>query len=106
MPELSPDTRAIINAMRETKGDMDTKLREVMDTQQQLLHDVRELRDGFPNGDTVSHRRYHESLIEWRETRTKLVREALMTAAKAGGLAGLSWVAYAIWIALKMEVTR
>ena len=106
MPELSPDTRAIINAMSETKGDMDSKLAEVIDTQRQLLHDVRELRDGFPDGDAAAHRRYHESLIEWRETRNKLVREALTTAVKAGGLAGIGWVGYALWIAFKMEITR
>lgn len=99
MPDLSPDTRAIITALRETKNDVDRKMDEV-------IREVSELRGGFPDGDPDSHRRYHESIIEWRETRNRLVREALIHAAKVGGFAGAGWVLYALWIAFKMEVTR
>lgn len=106
MPELSHDTRAIITALRETKGEVDDKLAVVLDTQKQLLNDVRELRDGFPGGDPHAHRRYHESIIEWRETRNQMVKAALTHAAKVGGVAGAGWVLYALWTALKMEITR
>ena len=106
MPDLSPDTRAIVNALRETRGEVDKKLSEVMETQRQLLHDVREIRSGFPGDDPDSHRRYHESVIEWRELRNKMVRESLLHAAKVGGFGGACWVAYALWTVFKMEVTR
>lgn len=99
MPDLSPDTKAIIAAVRETKGDVDRKMNEVID-------EVKELRRGFPDGDPDSHRRYHESIIEWRETRNRMVKEALLHAAKVGGLAGACWVLYALWVALKMELMR
>lgn len=99
MPDLSPDTKAIIAAVRETKGDVDRKMNEVID-------EVKELRRGFPDGDPESHRRYHESIIEWRETRNRMVKEALLHAAKVGGLAGACWVLYALWVALKMELMR
>ena len=99
MPELSPDTRAIIAALRETKGEVDRKMDEV-------ITEMKELRRGFPDGDPDAHRRYHESVIEWRETRNMLVKAALTHAAKVGGVAGAGWVLYALWMALKMEITR
>lgn len=99
MPDLSPDTRAIIEALRQTKGEVEQKMDEV-------IREVNELRDGFPNGDPDSHRRYHESVIEWRETRNQMIKAALMHAAKVGGFAGAGWVLYALWITFKMEITR
>lgn len=64
------------------------------------------LLSGFPADDVEGHRRYHESVIEWRELRNKMVREALVNVAKAGTLAGLGWLALAIWKAFQISVTR
>ncbi len=61
---------------------------------------------GFPAGDTEGHRRYHESEIEWRQLRNKMMREALIHVAKVGSLAGLVWIAYAAWNALKISVKQ
>lgn len=60
----------------------------------------------FPAGDTDGHRRYHESVIEWRELRNKLVREALIKVAQAGALAGAGWVALALFQAFKLSVKQ
>jgi hypothetical protein len=60
----------------------------------------------FPSGDTDGHRRYHETVIEWRELRNKIVRECLINAAKAGFLGATGWVLYAIWVAFKLELSR
>lgn len=60
----------------------------------------------FPNKDLDGHRRYHETVIEWRELRNKIVRECLVNAAKAGSLIAAGWLLYAIFVALKMEITR
>lgn len=60
----------------------------------------------FPAGDTDGHRRYHESVIEWRELRNKLVREALIKVTQAGALAGAGWVALAIWQSFKLTVKQ
>jgi hypothetical protein len=60
----------------------------------------------FPAGDTDGHRRYHESVIEWRELRNKVVRECLMKAATATTLGALGWVAFAIWKALLITVKQ
>jgi hypothetical protein len=56
-----------------------------------------QLLQAFPSGDIDGHRRYHESVIEWRELRNKMVREALIHAAKAGSLGAMGWLAYAVW---------
>jgi len=60
----------------------------------------------FPSGDTEGHRRYHESVIEWRDLRNKMVREALIKVAQGGALAGAGWVAVALWQALKITVKQ
>ena len=106
MSELSPDARAIINALRETKGDVERQISVMLTAQKQLQADVTALRNGFPDGDPDRHRRYHESVMEWRDLRNKMVREALIKAAQVGGLAGIGWVAYALWSALKMEIMK
>jgi hypothetical protein len=60
----------------------------------------------FPAGDTDGHRRYHEAVIEWRELRNKLVREALIKVAQGGALAGAGWVALALWKSFKLTVMQ
>lgn len=60
----------------------------------------------FPAKDIDGHRRYHETVIEWRELRNKIVRECLINAAKAGSLIGVGWLLYAIWTAVKLELTQ
>ena len=65
-----------------------------------------EVLSAFPSGDTDGHRRYHESIIEWRELRNKMVREAMVKVAQAGTLAACGWLALAIWKALKISVTQ
>jgi hypothetical protein len=60
----------------------------------------------FPAGDIDGHRRYHESVIEWRELRNKMVREALIHAAKASTLGALGWLAYAVWQSVKISIKQ
>lgn len=64
------------------------------------------LLSGFPADDVEGHRRYHESVIEWRELRNKMVREALAKVASAGALAAIGWLALAIWQSFKVTVAR
>lgn len=61
---------------------------------------------GFPDNDPEAHRRYHESIIEWRELRNKMVKEALIKMAGAGALGGVGWLAYAIWQAFRISVKQ
>lgn len=61
---------------------------------------------GFPGSDFDGHRRYHEAVIEWRELRNNLVREALIKVAQAGALAAFGWVALAIWQSFKLTVKQ
>jgi hypothetical protein len=61
---------------------------------------------GFPADDVDGHRRYHESVIEWRELRNKLVREALQKVVGAGALAAAGWVLLAVWQAFRVTVTK
>lgn len=114
---LSPDAQAIVAALEgferrqadreEQKHDENRRqIDAILSAQKTMQNDIKTLSGGFPNDDPESHRRYHESVIEWRELRNKMVKEALVKAAQGGGLAGLGWVLYALWTALKMEVMR
>ena len=58
---------------------------------------------GFAGADLEGHRRYHETAIEWRELRNKIVRESLINAAKAGFFGAIIWVFWALFNALKFE---
>ena len=117
MPDLSPDTLAIIRAIQ----DVDSRRRDseerhhaenkrridcIVEAQRQIQSELKDISNGFPDGDPDSHRRYHESVIEWRELRNKMVREALIKAAQVGGLGAIGWIAYALWSAFKMEVMK
>ena len=95
----SPDTKIILDAIQKERSDIDKRL-------DKLTSEVKALRHGFPEGDPESHRRYHESVIEWQDTRNELVKGALMQAGKVGFIAAIGWVVYAIWIALKMELQK
>lgn len=65
-----------------------------------------QLLQAFPSGDIDGHRRYHESVIEWRELRNKMVREALVKAAQATTLGALGWIALAIWKSFLITVKQ
>jgi len=67
---------------------------------------ITRLLSGFPADDVEGHRRYHESVIEWRELRNKLVREALTKMVGAGVLATTGWLVVALWQAFKVTVTK
>jgi hypothetical protein len=60
----------------------------------------------FPGEDVDGHCRYHESVIEWRELRNKLVREALIKVAQAGALAAAGWILIALWNAFKITIKQ
>jgi len=96
---LSEDAIAIIRAVKESTADLEQKIAAMQTRQDTIIA-------GFPGGDPDSHRRYHESIIEWRELRNRMVREALVKAAQAGAVGALGWVAYAVWMAFKMEITK
>lgn len=108
MPDkhLSPDTQLIINAVRESREDTNKQISAMRDAQRSLKDEVQNLARGFPDGDPDSHRRYHETVIEWRELRNRIVRDALAKAGTVGFFAGAGWVLYALWTAIKMEVMR
>lgn len=93
---------------------------QMRDAQRQLVVEVAALKErdavvdqainrlltGFPAADIDGHRRYHESVIEWRELRNKLVREALIKAAQATTLGALGWIALAMWQSFKVTVKQ
>lgn len=89
----------LLTEMRDNQRDLINKVTALEQTTARLM-------SGFPADDVEGHRRYHESVIEWRELRNKMVREALLKVAGAGGLAAAGWLCVAIWNALKISVTR
>lgn len=64
------------------------------------------LMNAFPAADVDGHRRYHESVIEWRELRNKVVRECLVKAAQATTLYAFGWIALALWKSFLLTVKQ
>lgn len=79
-------------------------IKEVRDTQRDILQRLDSLSRAFPAGDPDGHRRYHEAEIERMELRNRLVRVALEKVVQAGALAGCGWVAVAMWNYFKLSV--
>lgn len=103
---LSEDANKIIMAIRETSSDNQRQIQAVLARLERLDADVERVKNAFPDSDPDGHRRYHETVIEWRELRNQMVKSALIQAAKVGGFAGFGWVMYALWVAFKMEVNK
>lgn len=107
------DAKAILNELQHMRAQFGqehvqntTNIKTVQIDLAQALAEIKKLKAAFPGDDPEGHRRYHESVIEWRELRNRMIREALLQAGKVGGLGALGWIAYAVWIAIKMEVTK
>jgi hypothetical protein len=96
---MSPDHLAMLTEIRDQLAATRVELAANTRKTEQLLA-------GFPAGDIDGHRRYHESVIEWRELRNKMVREALIKVAQGGAMAGAGWVALALWRSFKITVTQ
>lgn len=96
---MSPDHLAMLTEIRDglaaTRAELAANTRKT----EQLIN-------AFPAGDTDGHRRYHEAVIEWREVRNKMVKEALIKAAAATTLGALGWIAVAIWKSFLMTVKQ
>jgi len=88
-----------VQAVKEATENLTKRLEQVQVKQAAIIA-------GFPDSDPYTHRRYHESVMEWRELRNNMVREALIQAAKVGGLGAIGWVAYAVWQVIKMEIMK
>lgn len=89
----------LLTEMRDNQRDLINKVTALEQTTARLM-------SGFPADDVEGHRRYHESVIEWRELRNKMVREAMMKVAQAGTLAAFGWLALAIWKSFRFSVTQ
>jgi hypothetical protein len=96
---MVPDHLAMLTEIRDQLAATRTELAANTRKTEQVL-------SAFPAGDTDGHRRYHEAVIEWRELRNKLVREALIKVTQGGALAGAGWVALAIWQSFKLTVKQ
>lgn len=94
-----PILTEVLMEMRDNQRDLFAKLAEIQDSNDKLM-------SGFPAMDVDGHRRYHESVIEWRELRNKLVREALQKMIGTGALAAAGWLLLAIWQSFKLTVKQ
>lgn len=97
---------ALLTEMRDNQLDMRTDVEQLSQKVSQLQAANERLLSGFPADDVDGHRRYHESVIEWRELRNKLVRDLLMKAAQATFMGALGFLALAAWKAFQISVTK
>lgn len=111
---MTPGEKSIVEAVEQVARRLETadrakyleiqkQLQTLCDAQKLAQKDINSILRGFPDEDPESHRRYHETVIAWRELRNQLVREALINAGKVGFLASMAWVVYALWLVFKME---
>lgn len=96
----------LLRAIHGVQKSLDARHTENKSNFQALEEKVDRILGGFPGEDPDAHRRYHESIIEWRELRNRMVRETLIHVTKVGAWAGLGWLLYAIWTVIKMEVKK
>lgn len=96
----------LLGEVRDNQLDMRADFEQLNKQVGQLQATNERLLSGFPAEDVDGHRRYHESVIEWRELRNKLVREALIKIAGAGALGAAGWLALTIWKSFVITVQR
>lgn len=96
---LSPDTRAILAAIRQSQED--TKAQIAV-----LAARVERLEEAFPDSDPAGHRIYHERLIDKRERWDDVKHRLVMHIAGWGALGLIGWIVYVLWEAVKMEVRK
>jgi hypothetical protein len=101
-----PALAEMLSGMHELHLENGRKIDAIIERNQQADAVVARLVAGFPDGDAEAHRRYHEAVIERIELRNKIVREALVKVAGSGALAGLAWLAYAVWQAFVVSVHK
>lgn len=96
----------LLTDMRDNQLEMRADMEQLTEKVGTLQAANERLLSGFPADDVDGHRRYHESVIEWRELRNKMVREALMKVSQAGTLAAFGWLALALWEAFRATVKQ
>jgi hypothetical protein len=96
----------LLTEMRDNQLDMRADFEQLSQRVVSVQASNELLLSGFPAKDVEGHRRYHESVIEWRELRNKMVKETLAKMMQAGAWAATAWLALAIWQAFKTTVTR
>jgi hypothetical protein len=101
-----PALAEMLGGMHELHLENGRKIDAIIERNQQADAAMAKLVAGFPDGDAEAHRRYHEAVIERIELRNKIIREALIKVAGSGALAGLGWLAYAIWQAFIASVHK
>jgi len=97
---------ALLTEMRDNQLEMRADFEQLSQKVSRLQATNERLLSGFPAEDVEGHRRYHESVIEWRELRNKLAREALVKIASAGALGAAGWLLLAIWQSFRITVQR
>lgn len=79
--------------------------REVTDRKvDEVIRRVDDLHKAFPGGDWEGHRRYHETLIERAEARTRFYNELRAELAKKGLWALIALLGVALWQYFKSRV--
>lgn len=97
---------ALLTEMRDNQLDMRGDFEQLSKRVMELQASTDLVRSGFPANDVEGHRRYHQSVIEARELRNKLVRAALEKAIGSGAVIGTGWVLLAVWEYFKIKVGK
>jgi hypothetical protein len=104
--------RAVVSAVDSLRDEIgqrhieNTSTLEELDAKVNVVIDrVDDLHKAFPGGDWEGHRRYHETLIEKAEARTKFYEDLRAELAKKGMWALIVLFGLALWQYVKSKVT-
>jgi hypothetical protein len=96
----------LVKQIHTSQKEMDKKLtRHMTDETDELAKAIaRLMADAFPESDPSGHRLHHEMVIKQAEEKAKFWQEMRVAAAKWLGLGVLSFLAGAVWVAIKAKV--
>lgn len=101
---ISPDTRLLLKVLTRNRAETNRQMHKMIIEQQAIRARIERLEKGFPNDDPISHRRFHENVIEWYDLRNRIFREALVNIAKVGSVGALGWLGWLVWQYLKFNL--
>ena len=96
----------LMRVMIALKDSLDAKHPENVVHMQTIEDKVDQVLAGFPDGDPVGHRKYHEAMIKKAEERALFWQELRVALATKGVVAVAGIVLFALWLYFKEEVKK
>lgn len=113
--EITEHAREAVRGLRATHDEeLCNLLRDVIDGQRDTREEMRNMRTcmmdvinrAFPGGDYEGHGRYHQTEIEFRQTRRRVIENLISRSVEAGWFAGVGFILWAVFLLIKDHITK